>query len=961
MAYFLERIAQLLHEETGGNLIRHCLVFPNRRAGIYFLKYLSGLIDKPVWAPSILTINEFFTSFSELSIADSEILLLELYKVYRKLNISAGSFDEFYFWGDMLLSDFDDIDKYLAPPAVVFRNVSDFRTIDSQFGDLDEHQAEIIKRFWKNFDPQKPSPQKSDFKSIWSLLYDLYSDFNSSLRAQNIAYEGMIFREVVGNRSLNASALKWTTIHFIGFNALNTCEKELMLQIKNKGIAKFYWDFDNSYVNEAKQNSAGLFLSGNLRIFGNDMPDDWSYDTLLSFPVKGAVRRVYETTTDISQVKLLPGLINQLPRLSLHNAHHIAVILADENLLVPALSSLPENIESVNITMGCPLRMTGVYGFIKCILNLQRNRIIENNTIYFDFQDVKNILHHKLAEILFDKEDFDKIDAIFRINQVRIRSDMLTGSGRLYLLFTTPANASEFSAYLRNILLSVSNTNSNTDTSDQSMLRKLEKEFIYRVILAVNRLEAIVKTPELSFRSETYIRILDKILRNLSVPFTGEPLAGIQIMGILETRALDFSNIIMLSVNEGILPSSGSVSSFIPFSIREAFGLPVINHQESVYAYHFYRLLHRAENVTFVYNSGSDGLKTGEMSRFLTQMQYEHAGRPEISNLSFEIRSPASVSEEITRTELHQSALISTYFNNDSSGKLSPTIINLWLNCRMKFYYRYVNVLKEPIKFPSEIDYAAFGSILHSAMKEIYFPFKGREVTNSLLQSVIGKRSSLQSLIEHAVNKVLGKEQNLSVSGNELIIRDVLGIFLLRILEADKLLAPFRIIALEESFEFNLPVNVDCQSVTARTGGNVDRIDLLQGTTRLVDYKTGKITHKIGGINDLFEDDRRKELDGWLQTLLYCEAYLEKNPLAVVRPSLYVVREITTGALSDTLNISTGRNSEDLLYDYSMVRPEFRLGLANVINTIFNPEEPFRMTKDKGKCTFCAYRKLCQR
>jgi hypothetical protein len=962
MTYFLERIARLLYEETGGDLRRHCLVFPSRRAGLYILKYLSERIDKPVWSPAIMTINQFFGSFSELSVADNEILLLELYKVYRNLNPSAESFDEFYFWGDMLLSDFDDIDKYLADASVLFRNVSDFRTIDSQFGDIDEDIAEIIKRFWRNFDPEKPSPQKSDFKQIWSLLFDIYRNFNSSLRSQKIAYEGMIFREVItGIMPWNDNAFAWEKVHFIGFNALNQCEQEIMLQLQSKGIARFYWDYDNSYVNRDRLNSAGLFLSRNLRIFNNDMPDDWSYDTLLSKPAEGVVRRVFETTTDISQVKLLPGLVSQLPDVNSENAHHTAIILADEELLVPALSSLPENIEAVNITMGYPLRMTGVYGFIRQILNLQRNRVIRDNITYFDFGDVKNLINHKITADLLSPEEISTIEAILQRNLPGIPGDLLAGTGRPGLLFGVPSDPASFSVYLKEILMSVSAGGTEQETGDRGMMRKLEREFVYRIYLTVNRLEAVVQNPGVSFNTGTYIRMLDKILRNLSVPFTGEPLAGIQIMGILETRALDFRNIIMLSVNEGVLPSAGPGSSFVPYSIREAFGLPVINHQESIYAYHFYRLLHRAENVTFVYNSGSEGLETGEMSRFLIQMKYEHENRPVIRNLSFDIKSTASIGERVERSREHQEALKSRYLKSGSQSALSPTAINMWLNCRMKFLYRFVYRLREPSKFPPEVDYVVFGNMLHYAMKEIYAPVKGTDVTAGMLGSLISNRDGLLSAAGTAAGAILSKEPGIPLNGNELIARDVIAIYMSRLLQADRSIAPFRIIALEESHEFRQQVEVGVDEFPLRIAGNIDRIDLLNGTTRIVDYKTGDILHKICSIDDLFKDDRDKRLDCWLQTLLYCEAVFSKNQNLSVRPSVYVVKELTTEKFLDKLMIGSQRNNDVPVDSYPAVRPDFMSGLSLVLETIFNPEEPFVMTRDIRKCSYCAYRLLCQR
>lgn len=964
MVYFLERIAKLLYEQNDGDIRNHCIVFPSRRAGLYFLKYYAGQLDKPVWIPSILTINEFFGCFTDLIVADNEILLFELYKVYRQLNKSAESFDEFYFWGEMLLNDFDDVDKYLADAKVLFRNVHDFKNIDYQFGDIDQEQAEIIKKFWKNFEPEKHSPEKTGFISIWSIMNQLYLKFKSTLRSRNLAYEGMILRDVA-ERYLDGfqPEKKWEKIHFIGFNALNKCELAVMKKLQEEERANFYWDYDNSYIRAGKLNSAGMFMNKNLEIFRNDMPDDWNYETLLTVRNANLSINVIETTSDIAQVKLIPHLIEKMHGLKEDDAHHTAVILADENLIVPVLTSLPADIGDINITMGYPLKMTGVYSLVKHLLDLQRNSSIENNLTYFGYKEVLEILRHQLIGNILDKEEKQIINEITAKNLVRIPSDFLCRSGILKTIFTKMVDPQQLSDYLGEILTIVSASDSNdTEASgDQVMQKKLRNEFIFSMLKSVNRLETIVRSPDVTFSNETYIRILDKILRNQSVPFTGEPLSGIQIMGLLETRALDFRNIIMLSVNEGILPSASSGSSFVPYSIREAFGLPVINHQESIYAYHFFRLLHRAENVTFIYNSDSTGLRTGEISRFITQMKYEQIIKPSFLNLSFDIKTPASIGSEVEKSEVHLKRLHSLYIDNDSPSVLSPTAINTWLNCRMRFYYRYVNGLKEPEVISPEIDYAVFGQILHKIMKSIYNDFMGIEISNVFIEGLINDENHLQNVIDRTVIENYSSDVRQPLRGNDIIIKDILFIYLRNILAAEREIAPFTIIGLEKSVKFMIPLQLKGENKLIRTGGSIDRVDRLEGKTRIVDYKTGETAQKIGSLDDLFADDRKKDLDGWLQTLLYCEAYIANNPDEIVRPSIYKVKELSTEKFSDILKIREDKNSEFFLEDYRVIRESFLEGLKGLLTVIFSTEEPFRMTRIINKCGYCPYSGLCQR
>jgi hypothetical protein len=964
MDYFLENIASSLYREYGNTLNRHCLVFPSRRAGLYFLKYLSSITGKPVWAPSTLTINELFRSYSSLQIAGNEILLFELYKIYRSLKKSPESFDDFYFWGDMLLGDFDDIDKYLVDAALLFRNVLDIKNIDQQFGGFTESQAEIVKRFWKNFDPVKPTNEKSGFMSIWSVLADIYISFRNSLLEKNLAYEGMVFRELAEKTDKEIGyGSQWDMVHFVGFNALNECEKVIMKRFRKEGRARFYWDYDNSYLNEGNLNSAGFFLRDNLRIFGNDMKPDWKYDTMLSSTQKNVRRVVIEASSDVAQVKLISRLISELPGLNQGNAHHTAVVLADENLLMPVLTSLPENISDINITMGYPLKQSLVYTLVKQLMDLQSSSVVYDGKVMFSFRIVNSIFKHPLMDGILGVNDFHLLDELKNSNPQWVNAACFNDAENLTVIFRRPDTPELLSDYFRDFLslLALKFTEAETNVTGNSVQRNIWNEFIYRIVLSVNRLESIVNSPEIKFTSQTYIRILDRMLRMQSVPFSGEPLSGIQIMGILETRVLDFKNLIILSVNEGVLPAVSSGSSFIPFSLREAFGLPSVNHQESIFAYHFYRLLQRAENVTFTYNSNSDGLKSGEMSRFLTQMKYNEILKPDFFDLNFEIKSHTTVGTVLERNEWHVNELRFKYLEGDKTAILSPSAINTWLNCRMKFFYQYVNNLKEPEKPASEIDPAMVGNFLHETMKRIYSVYKGEVLSDELLKHIIGDTSSLQSITGDVISEIYRDSSSGLTGGNELIIKDIILAYVRRIMQSDLAISPLTILGLEEKFSFSISTFTDGNSISLRTGGIVDRIDVIAGTTRIVDYKTGIVSGKIGSVSDLFSDDRKKDNDGWLQTLLYCEAYLSAFPEKQVRPSVYNVKKMSGDYVSDKLKIATDKKVDYELDDYQYIRDEFLLGLKNVISLIFSKSEPFSMTSDSVKCSFCPYRNLCLR
>jgi len=973
MTYFLERIAKLLFIENGNDLRKHCLVFPNRRAGLYFLKYLSAELSKPVWTPHIITINEFFSSLSKLRTAENEILLFELYKVYRSVKKTGEKFDDFYFWGDMLLNDFDDADKYLADIPRLFSNVSDLKKIDEQFGGLTSGQANIVKRFWINFNPEKPSDEKTKFISIWSILNELYNGFKAKLTEKNLAYEGMIFRDVIENHNLSEQfVLKWEKIHFIGFNALNECEKSIMLSLKKEGKARFYWDYDNSYLVDGKLNSAGFFLKDNISIFGNDMPEEWAFDTNLSKPGNKVIRRIIETSSDISQVKMVPQLVLRLPDLNKVNAHETAVILADEKLLLPLMTSLPEKIEDINITMGFPLRLTAVYILVKHLLKLQRNALIGDKGLMFGKNDVMRILKDGLINSLMDESEKKLMKEVSEKKSVWIDSGTFTESYILSTIFCEAKSPAAISGYLKKILMMIVSDETKSDSVSASasaiLPARIRNEFIYRTILSINRLDSLTLDTDVSFTVNTWASILERLLSAQSVPFSGEPLSGIQIMGILETRALDFKNLIILSVNEGVLPSVTTPSSFIPFSLREAFGLPSINHQESIYAYHFFRLLHRAENITFVYNSNPDSKGGGEMSRFLQQMKYEQTRRPEFMNLSFEIKNPRSVSTRVERTEEHVLRLISR-FSDSIPGtdkmwqkKLSPSAINTWLTCRMKFYYRYVNDLKETDNVFTEIDPSKLGTLLHMIMRDIWMPYAGREVSAGIVDSIISDEDLISKFIKAAINETFKRENDLNVAVNENIVINVLKKYVYRVLEIDKKAAPFTILGLEKPVQFSIGFENSGMKSVLKTGGVADRIDLKNGTTRIVDYKTGKTADSIKSIGALFENDRKKDADGWLQTLLYCEGYLNEESSAKLAPSVYKIKKVSDDRLSDKLVIKLpGKKEETVIEDYMTVREEFLNGLHNVVNTIFSNDEPFVMIPGSWECRYCPYKILCMR
>jgi CRISPR/Cas system-associated exonuclease Cas4 (RecB family) len=962
MTYFLDRIASHLFDHFGDRLDRHCIVFPNRRAGLYFLRYLADRAGKPIWSPEVKTINELFQYFSARKVAESELLVFKLFRVYRELHKNAGSIDDFFFWGEMLINDFDDIDKYLVDANKLFVNLKEIKEIDEKFGGLTDSQIQIIKQFWINFNPTAPTDQKSYFQEIWSILLTLYEKFRFSLIDEGIAYEGMIYREVAENCIKgDLKQGRWDHIHFIGFNALNNCEKELMKYLKRLEYARFYWDYDDSFVSGNPGHSAGYFIKENLKQFGNHMPEDWNYNSASSLPGMLPVIKVIDSASDTAQVKLAAKIIGESSYLNDVNAHHTAIVLSDENLLLPALTSLPDKVENINVTMGYPLKYSPVYNLIKDLLTLQKTSgSNEAGDVVFDQREVNSILKNSFFTVNSENVSSFQFSELMTGKDLWISSSAFKGISPFDTIFRKIDTAKDLSIYLKTILENLYVlTKESDDKVPVAVGINMRNEFIYRVILAINRLDALLSDTGSSISFQTYARLIDRILKGLSIPFYGEPLNGIQIMGILETRCLDFRNLLILSVNEGILPQTSTSGSFVPFNLREAFGLPTIRHQDSIYAYYFYRLLQRAENITLMYNSGADGLKTGEISRFILQLKYG-SGLPDFSSQRFEIMAPESVPHEIKRGVVHAEKLQKEFLSDDRKI-LSPSAVNSWLTCRMKFYYRYVCGLKEYDKVNREIDPSMFGELLHSVMEKIYSPYKKRTIDLEIFNSILKDENHISQLITDTIIEKFYNMKKRSLSGSDLIICNILKSYVLLIIKRDHDLAPLEIIELEYPISSDLEINILDKKEKIKIGGVIDRLDRSKGIYRVTDYKTGKTDMEIPSLESLFNEKEKNRNDSWFQIFMYCYVLLAAGSESSVHPSVYPVRNMYNEDFIDTLTIRDADGQNMLISNFGEVRELFGLHLANTIERIFDIEEPFRMTDNLKTCEDCPYARLCQR
>ena len=650
MKPFLYQVASLFYSEYGAEVSRLAFVFPNRRTGLFFQKYLSEVSEKPLFSPTILTINDLFVQLSGKQAADRISMLFKLYDIYLRHSGSSETFDEFLYWGEMLLNDFDDIDKYMADARMLFTNVTDLREIENDFSFLSPEQIAAIRTFWSSFYPKGDTPNQEQFLAVWQILYALYTDLREALATEGKGYEGMIFREVVEQMEKDECCdLPYTKVVFVGLNALSVAEERFLSGLQKRGIADFYWDYASPKVTDP-DNKASYFVERNLRQFPSQLIENGQLTIDNEDDDKKKIE-VIGIPSGIGQAKQVCSILNELCKedeMSAEEALRTAVILPDEHLLIPVLNAIPEQIKRINVTMGYPLAGTPVASLMEYILALQKNiRYVDRRPVFY-FRDVLPILNHRYISTTSPEMVSNLVKDISENNKIYISYDDLNKTPLLSILFTPVTAVETFSDYLINVLqelnkaveggkLKVESVNSDTEplstfNSQLSTINDIEQEFIFHYFATVNRMKEVMREANVEMKIDTYFRLLKRVTDTITIPFQGEPLSGLQIMGVLETRALDFDRLIILSMNEGIFPLRKAANSFIPYNLRRGFGLPTYEHQDSVWAYHFYRLIYRASHVSLLYDTRSNGLQTGEVSRFVHQLHY-HYEEP-IQNLS---------------------------------------------------------------------------------------------------------------------------------------------------------------------------------------------------------------------------------------------------------------------------------------------------------------------------------------
>lgn len=982
MKAFLKIVAKDMLEKYGTDMSDIAVVFPNKRASLFLNNYLAQLAHKPIWTPTYITISDLFRRHSDLKVADPIKSICDLHKTFVKCTGIDETLDHFYGWGQLLLADFDDVDKNMVDAKQLFANLSDIHELDD-VSYLTDYQKEMIRKFFSNFSDDHNSELKKRFLQLWCHFCDIYTEFNQRMAEQGLAYEGALYRSVVSNESIEFRHKKYL---FVGFNMMQVVELNLLDRLKKQGKAAFYWDYDQYYMDG--NNEAGHYIRQYLPYYPNELAD-YPQQEIYNNMTKNKDITYISAPTENIQARYVNSWLKENGRYKM--GRNVAIVLSDESLLQSVIHSLPQEVESINITIGYPLQQTPFYSLIQQLIQLQGIGHPKQGDTY-RLHYVLIALRHPYTRYISEKytELLAKLDEQKRFYPSR---DFLSmdGDEGLTLLFRNleeaTASQDEYNRKLITYLLDVLRT---IGTHAKELNDPLFHESLYRTYTLLNRLQDLIIAGDLQVDIITLERLIQQLIQTTSIPFHGEPAEGIQVMGVLETRNLDFDHILVLSCNEGKLPKGVNDSSFIPYSLRKAYGLTTVENKVAIFAYYFHSMLQRAHDITLTYNNATEDGQSGEMSRFMLQMMVEsqHSIRRKTLVAGQKPLRPAY--SDAQKTDEVMAVL-------DNIKMITPTFLNTYQRCQKQFYYKYVKGLLEPDEIDEdEVDNKIFGNIFHRAAELFYYTFASKDdiatddqgkqrlirpivITADNLDHALKDTSLVYRLVDQAFReelfKVSSSDYHPKYNGLQLINKEVIASYLRQLITIDRRQAPFTIIGMEIVVSTTLGVATARGQKLFRIGGFIDRLDSvatsgnpsalgnLAERIRVIDYKTGRSrTSHPKDIEEVFSTQPLaigKHNDYYLQAILY--SLIVKNDRRYnpaqepVSPGLLFIQNAGADDYDPTLKLG-----KELLTDVAPLEAEFTDHLRSLLADIYDPALPLKPTEDKKRCVFCPYAALCK-
>lgn len=981
MKAFLSQVAQAYIDNERSNIMDYCFVFPNKRSGTFFRHYLQQLADgQPLGMPEIATIGDLTARIVPIVEAPRMEQLFILYNEYRKLGGEEIDFDHFMFWGEMILSDFNDVDLYLVDPSKLFVNLKRYREVSANY--LTDEQRKILERYWgEQFSTQSPdrfwehihydSPTllEQKFLKLWEVLDPLYHNFTRTLYNAGMGTQGMMARKAVDLlRTCPTSDLNHGRYIFVGFNVLTLSELSIFDILDARGIADFYWD-NASPAMRAKGNAASRFIDRNVKRFRSRYDINSQYqiadDEFPEVKLMGLPSAVGQAKIAGAQLKkwIDDGTISDPT-----NAIDTAVVLPDNSLLIPMIHSVPSEMTQLNVTMGLPMRTTSFASLINSIISMHLRATETRGEWSYFHDDVKNVMAHPLLGSI-DREGCSAVMELFTRQRIYMlpaskAADAAPSLSYVFAPISDPNSINDVYSYFHNFLASLRDKLTTLHKTPSP-----ELFFTNAYIDALDELKNAAEKWSIDMKDSTFIQLLQKAISGVSVSFTGEPLRGLQIMGVLETRALDFDNIILLSMNEHIFPRRHYTRSFIPDSLRDSYGMATTDYQESIYAYYFYRLISRAKHVTIYYDSRNGPTYTSEMSRYITQLLYMHPKcHIEHSLGSYELTIPSKPVISVNRTPEIKAKLLS--FLTPGGQALSASAINDYINCGLQFYLKNLCGLNPDIEATDYMDSATYGSIVHAVVQKVYLQWRGDapavKVTAEMLDNLLHSKNRLDSLITETVNHLFNRRAPHDLTplvGEARIMGNLIKYFLTRMFEIEKEFAPFDFIDAEHKITGTMQLAPD---LIINIKQYIDRIDRIyppnrygeptQGCIRIIDYKTGddKIDFKnMGELFDPSTPDRRKAI---LQLMFYSQAYAEKFRYdGPIQPFIYKMRTLYTNGLEPI------KYDKEPFTDYHIIADEYMSRLERLVREMLLSDKPFTQSEKENYCKFCQFKSLCRR